>query len=160
MYCRLKNRKDIAMRISAKGRYALASIIEIARRAGEKELISVANISGTLGISKIYLEQVLSLLKKGGIISSLKGSKGGYQLAREPGNITVMDILLIVENTLVEPSDNTVEEQSPAIEMALREKVFDNLDEAIKACLEGITIQELLDYAEHQRAEQSFMLNM
>lgn len=146
------------MRVSAKGRYALAAVIEIARQAGEGENISVINIANTLGISKIYLEQVLVQLKKGGLIFSVKGSRGGHQLAREPGKITAWDVLLTVENTLVEKADSTVAEQSPAIEMALRTLVFDTLDAAVKTCLERITIQELLDYSEKQRSEQSYML--
>lgn len=77
------------MRVSAKGRYALAAIVEIASQTRSGGIISVINIANTLDISKIYLEQVLSQLKKRGIIFSLKGSRGGYQLAREPRSITV-----------------------------------------------------------------------
>ncbi|MDR0841017.1 MAG: Rrf2 family transcriptional regulator [Christensenellaceae bacterium] len=148
------------MRISAKGRYALAAMIEIARQTKDGEIISVINISGTLGISKIYLEQVLSQLKKGGIINALKGSKGGYQLARDPGTISAMDVLLTVENTLIESAGSTVEEQAPAVEMALKEKVFQPLDRAVRVCLSGITIADLLEYTDQQNADQSFMMNM
>jgi Rrf2 family protein len=148
------------MRISAKGRYALAAMIEIARSTREEEIISVINIVNALGISKIYLEQILSQLKKGNIIYALKGSKGGYRLVRDPGSVTALDILLTVENTLIERADNTVENQSPAIEMALREMVFNRLDSAVETCLKNITVQDLLDYSDQQRAEQSYMLNL
>jgi len=148
------------MRVSAKGRYALAAIIEIARQTGEGGMISVLSIANTLGIPKIYLEQVLSQLKKGNIIYASKGSRGGYQLAREPVNITALDVLLTVENTLMEKADSTVPEQSPGIEIALREKVWGELDRAVEACLGSITVQELLDYSERQRSEQAYMLNM
>lgn len=148
------------MRVSAKGRYALAAIIEITRQTKEGEMVSVLNIANTLGISKIYLEQIFSQLKKGKLIYALKGPKGGYQLKREPRGITVLDVLLTVENTLMEKADSTVEEQAPAVEMALREMVWGELDHAIEACLEHITVQELLDYSERQRTEQAYMLNM
>lgn len=148
------------MRVSAKGRYALAAIIEIARQTRGGEIISVINIANALGISKIYLEQILSQLKKGKIIYALKGSRGGYQLAQKPGSITALDVLLTVENTLIEKADNTVEEQAPDIEMALRERVFNELDHAVETCLGRITVEDLLDYSDHQRAEQAYMLNM
>jgi len=148
------------MRISAKGRYALAAIIDIAKQTREGEIIPVVNIANALGISKIYLEQVLSQLKKEGIISALKGSKGGYRLVSDPGKITVLDVLMTVETALIEQADSTVEEQSPAIEIALREKVWRTLDHAIKTCLESVTVQDLLDYSELQNTEQAYMLNM
>jgi Rrf2 family protein len=148
------------MRISAKGRYALAAMIEIARSTREEEIISVIHIVNALGISKIYLEQILSQLKKGNVIHALKGSKGGYRLMGDPEKITALDILLTVENSLIEKADNTVEAQSPAIEMALREMVFNRLDSVIETCLKNITLQNLLDYADQQRAEQSYMLNL
>jgi Rrf2 family protein len=148
------------MRISAKGRYALAALIEIARQTQRGELVSVVNISEKLGISKIFLEQIAVSLKKSGIIKSTKGAKGGYQLTREAGRITALDVLFAVENTLLEKTDDTVSVQSPAIEVALREKVFDRLDKAIEACLSGVTIQELLECADRQNNEQAFMLNI
>jgi Rrf2 family protein len=148
------------MRISTKGRYALAAMIEIARSTREDEIISVINIVNALGISKIYLEQILSQLKKESVIYALKGSKGGYRLVRDPRSVTALDILMTVENTLIEKADGTVADQSPAVEMALREMVFNKLDAAVESCLKDITIQDLLDYADQQRAEQSYMLNL
>ena len=90
------------MRISAKGRYALASTISLAQDYAKGEYTTVLSISEKLGISKIYLEQVFSLLKRGGIVNSVKGSQGGYQLARMPQQITLYDVLSAVELSLFE----------------------------------------------------------
>jgi Rrf2 family protein len=146
------------MRISAKGRYALVALIEIARQSRTGELAPVISISERFGISKLFLEQAAALLKKSGIISSVKGARGGYQLAKEASAITVLDILQAIENTLFEKSDETVSETSPATEAALREKVFKPLDSAIESALSLVTVQTLLDYADEQTTEQSFML--
>ncbi|MCL2347679.1 MAG: Rrf2 family transcriptional regulator [Planctomycetaceae bacterium] len=148
------------MRISAKGRYAFAALIEIARQTKNGEIVSVVGISDKLGISKIFLEQTVSALKKGGMIQSTKGAKGGYQLAREARTISALDVLSAVENTLLEKADNTVAGQSPSIEAALRDKLFDKLDRAIENCLLGITLQDLLEYADRQNSDQAFMLYM
>jgi len=148
------------MRISAKGRYALAALIEIARQTRAGEVVSIATISEKLGISKIFLEQTVAALKKDTIIKSTKGARGGYQLARKAPTITAWNVLSAVENTLMEKADNTVFGQAPSTEAAIRELVFDKLDQAVEACLSDVTIQDLLEYADRQNSEQAFMLNM
>ena len=90
------------MKISTKGRYALASAIHIAQFYGSNEAITLISISESLGISKIYLEQVFALLKRGGIVISVKGAQGGYQLAKSPQQITAYDILSATEASLFE----------------------------------------------------------
>ena len=72
------------MKISAKGRYGLAAMTYLARNYASGSPITIISISEKLGISKIYLEQVFSLLKRARLVNSIKGSQGGYQLAREP----------------------------------------------------------------------------
>ena len=146
------------MRISAKGRYAFAALTEIAWQTRRGEVVSVVTISDKLGISKVFLEQTVAALKKGGIIQSTKGAKGGYQLARDARLITALDVLSVLENTLLERADSTVSELAPGIEAALRDKLFDKLDRAIVNCLSDVTIQDLLEYAEAQNNDQAFML--
>lgn len=81
------------MRISSKGRYAVAAMTELAGAWKRSESLTVLRISETLGISKIYLEQVFSLLKRAQLVNSIKGAQGGYQLAKPPEEITAADIL-------------------------------------------------------------------
>jgi Rrf2 family protein len=146
------------LRISARGRYALAALIEIARQTRTGKVVSVVSISDRLGISKIFLEQTVALLKRSGVLQSIKGARGGYQLAKDARAITVLDVLQAIENTLFEKSDETVSETSPATEAALKEKVFRPLDSVIENALALVTVQDLLDYADEQTTEQSFML--
>ena len=108
------------MRISAKGRYALAAAIYLAQQHHPDEYITVISISERLGISKIYLEQVFSLLKRGRIVNSVKGSQGGYQLAKVPALLTALDVLKAVEASLFEQTDSTVEKKAPEIDGAMR----------------------------------------
>ena len=98
------------MRISAKGRYALAAVILLAHKYNSGEYITVISISEKLGISKIYLEQVFSLLKRGKIVTSVKGSQGGYRLSQAPAKMTVLDVLSAVEMPLLK-SEETVKER-------------------------------------------------
>ncbi|MDR1603620.1 MAG: Rrf2 family transcriptional regulator [Gracilibacteraceae bacterium] len=147
------------MRISVKGRYALAAVIAMAQnKSGEN--IAAVNIANQLGISKIYLEQVFTQLKKNGILSAVKGSRGGYQLARSPVSVTAWDVLSSLEAALTEVTEATVAENAPGIEIAMKEVIFTPLDKTIRSFLSGVTVQNLLDTAEKQQAEQAFMLNI
>ena len=87
------------MRISAKGRYALAAMVHMAQGHANGECTTLISISEKLGISKIYLEQVFSLLKRGDIVTSVKGAQGGYMLTRSPGEISAYQVLSAVEST-------------------------------------------------------------
>ena len=103
------------MRISAKGRYGLAAMVHLALNYSGGNPITIISISEKMGISKIYLEQVFALLKRGGLVLSLKGSQGGYQLAREPKLITAYHILSAIETSMMEPADKTVAETQPQL---------------------------------------------
>ncbi|HHU50407.1 MAG TPA: Rrf2 family transcriptional regulator [Firmicutes bacterium] len=145
------------MRLSAKGRYALAALTYMARLYNNGEYITVLTISEELGISKIYLEQVFSLLKKAELVLSAKGAQGGYQLSRAPKQITVLDVLSAVEVSLFEQTQDTVEEKAPEIEVALRLLVFAALDQRVSRTLSGITLADLVREAEKHRKDQALM---
>jgi len=148
------------MRISAKGRYALAAAIKVADKEGAAKGVTVGCIASELGISKIYLEQVFGQLKKSGLLAATKGPKGGYSFARPPASITVWDILSIFETSLADKTEETVKNADPGVEIALTEKVYEPLGKAIKKTLSETTLQNLHDYALSQRAEQSFMMGL
>lgn len=131
------------MRISAKGRYALASMVYLSDRFNTKEYTAILNISETLGISKIYLEQVFSILKKSGLVTSTKGSQGGYQLSRPPEEIKIYDILSSTETTLFEEAETDSSHKTAHMESAFQSMIIKPLDYSIKLFLEGITLWDL-----------------
>lgn len=145
------------MRISAKGRYALASVVSMAQQYNTGEFITLISISERLGISKIYLEQVFSLLKRAELVISVKGSQGGYQLARAPKLITALDVLSAVETSLFDRSEDTVPEKAPEIEAAMRSLVFEALDQSVAEALIRCTIEDLLTAAEQHKAAHAVM---
>jgi Rrf2 family protein len=146
------------MRISTKGRYALAAVTAIARTA--EDSISLSQLSNSLGISKLYLEQVFSLLRKGGLVSSIKGPHGGYKCTSSPSKLSIWQVISSVENGLLDPTEPTVPDSAPDIEVALNTAVFNPLDTVVRGFLDSITVQDLLDAADAQRSEQAYMQNM
>ncbi len=145
------------MRLSAKGRYALAATTSMAQNQGNNEYITLISISEKLSISKIYLEQVFSLLRHSGIVNSIKGSQGGYQLSRLPQQITVYDILSAVETSLFESTEETLKEKAPEIEAAMSLSIYVPLDALIKSTLQHITLYDLIIEAEKHKSDQGFM---
>jgi Rrf2 family protein len=84
------------MRISAKGEYAIRALLDLAVHHGEG-LVPIQEVARRQGIPQRYLEQVLLLLKRAGILESKRGSAGGYQLVRAPAGISVGEVLRAVE---------------------------------------------------------------
>jgi len=145
------------MKISVKARYALAAMTSMAANHANGEYITVISISEKLGISKIYLEQVFSLLRRSGLVNSTKGAQGGYQLARMPQQITVYDVLSAVELSLFEKTEDTVSNKAPEIDKAMQLSAFQILDHAVKDTLENIMLSDLVSAAEKYKAGDEIM---
>jgi cysteine synthase A len=86
------------MRISAKGEYAIQAVLDLALHR-ERGLTAIQEIARRQAIPQRYLEQVLLALKRAGLLTSKRGSAGGYQLTRPPEDISVGDVLRAVEGT-------------------------------------------------------------
>ncbi len=140
------------MKISAKGRYGLAAMAYLARNFESGTPVTIISISERLGISKIYLEQVFSLLKRSQLVRSIKGSQGGYQLMRPPANITAFDVLSAIELGLMEKAGTASPDKMPELDRALAAKVFDPLDESIRNALMAASLEDILN-AMDQEAE-------
>lgn len=129
------------MNISAKGNYAIASLLYIAKKRNTEISISLTTIAESLNISKIYLEQIFSALKKAKLVISIKGPKGGYQLQRDPEKITLFDILKTTESNLF----NEKIKEHTIMEMITTNHILTKIDNAILDILKSITLQNLLE---------------
>ena len=143
------------MKISAKGRYALVAMTHLAQNFNSDTPITIMSISNKFGISKIYLEQVFSLLKHERLVNSIKGSQGGYQLARKPSEITVYNIFSASESSLMEStlSDSTFQELNKAI----NDCVYSPLDEQIFEFLKSVTLEDILNALSKEMNTSSMM---
>jgi Rrf2 family iron-sulfur cluster assembly transcriptional regulator len=90
------------MRLTTKGRFAVTAMIDLAMRNGEGP-VTLANISDRQKISLSYLEQLFGKLRRKGLVSSVRGPGGGYNLARPTPEVSVADIIVAVD----EPIDAT-----------------------------------------------------
>ena len=133
------------MIISSKGKYGLVALMDICLYS-RSEAVTLKSVSKRQDISERYLEQIFSILKKGGIINSKEGAQGVYFLARKPKDITVGEILNILEGDLkiVSPS-----EEKNDIECFMQKKIWNNINRQIETYFNSITLEELVkDYIE------------
>jgi Rrf2 family protein len=126
---------------SAKTGYGLVSLMELAAIHAQGGVLQVAEIAQRQGIPDRYLEQMLASLRRGQILRSIRGPKGGYQLARPPAEIRVDDIVSCLEGDV--PPRGGGESTSPEFEVLGR--LEERLEEARRAILSGTTLQDLLD---------------
>ena len=87
------------MKLTTKGRYAVMALADLAKFEN-KGPISLRDISLRQGISLLYLEQIFLKLKKHGIVSSVRGSNGGYVLINEPCKVKLSDIFEAVDEKI------------------------------------------------------------
>ena len=131
------------MMISTKGRYALRVMIDLAEHADEGH-IPLTEIAERQGISEKYLESILAVLSKAGILDALRGKHGGYRLSRPPEAYSAYEILRLTEGSLapVQCVDDSSEcEQSDTCRTLW---LWKGLDEVIEAYLRRFTLADIV----------------
>lgn len=134
------------MKISTKGRYGLRALIDLAQYS-EIEPVSINSIATRQGISERYLEQLMTLLKKAGLIKSIRGAGGGYVLAKEMEEISVGDVLRALEGSLepVECAAFSGEESCEAAGGCVTKYVWKRINESINRTVDEISLKQLVD---------------
>ncbi len=133
------------MKISTKGRYALRMLVDLAEHQSGG-YTALKDIASRQGISKKYLEQIVPMLNKSGILFTNRGALGGYKLAKAPDQYTVGDILRITEGSLapvscLEDGADPCERSDACATYAL----WQGLDRVISEYLDSVTLQDLLN---------------
>jgi len=131
------------MLVSTKGRYALRVMIDLAEHPGDG-FIPLKEIAQRQEISEKYLESIIKLLVKAGLLSGLRGKGGGYRLTRTPEQYAVTEILRLTEETLAPVS--CLEETAAGCPRAADCRTYplwQGLDKAIRAYLDHITVADL-----------------
>jgi Rrf2 family protein len=132
------------MRLSTKGKYGLYAMIFLARRHGEGPQSLKA--FGELNLPEAYLEQLLGSLRRAGLVSTVRGTQGGYLLSRKPENITVKEMLEAMEGPLRFADCVTESDQPPCAHSGdcPARGVWEYLTGEINALLGRITLSDIL----------------
>ena len=88
------------MKMSTRGQYALEIAVDLALHLMPDRLESLNDIAKRRNLSEKYLERIMKLLKEAGLVKSVRGAYGGYCLTKEPGEISVLEVLRAAEGQL------------------------------------------------------------
>ncbi len=135
------------MKISTRGRYALRLMLDLALN-GSDQYVTIKSISERQEISYKYLEQIITVLSRAGFVKSVRGSQGGYKLARPAEEYTVGMIMRLIEGSLVPVACMEDEpNQCPRSGKCVALDVWKQLDDAINSVLDNITLADLVNKA-------------
>ncbi len=134
------------MLISAKSTYAIRAIVDMARHNGESEYICLSSIATRLNISRKYLESIMTLLAKSGLIDVCKGKCGGYKLNKEIKEYSLYDILIVTEEELKAISCSCINNSGTCEgkDCCSVLETYNELHDLIKEFLKKKTIKDLM----------------
>ena len=147
------------MKLSTKGRYGVKAMVELAINYGGAPL-SIKTISQSQNISEYYLEQLFSPLRKAKLITSIRGAQGGYVLSREPKDITVAEIMYVLEGPIeiAECIDGvSCDNLDCCATRLLWAKIKNSIDDVMKS----VTLQDIVnDYERIKTNNESLKLKL
>ena len=131
------------MKLTTKGRYAVTAMLDLALRY-DKGAVTLADIAKRQGISLSYLEQLFAKLRRSGLVDSVRGPGGGYNLAMEPNKISVAKIIVAI-NENIDATRCGGEKNCHGDETCLTHQLWEDLSIRIPDFLNGITLGDLVN---------------
>lgn len=139
------------MKVSTKGCYGLRAMVDLARNFGGEPL-PMSSIAQQQGISRKYLHAVLTKLLAASLIRSVRGTGGGYTLARTPKHITLKEILIALEGSLAVARCSEDDQTCDRHQICVNREIWEDIDAAIDRHLSTITLEMLLDRQNEKEA--------
>jgi Rrf2 family cysteine metabolism transcriptional repressor len=118
----------------------------------KKSPIQLKNIAQNEQISIKYLEQLMAMLKTAGIVSSVRGSKGGYVLAKPPGQIRLSDCYNCLEGPVITVECVENEAYCNKTSDCTAREIWTEIHNAVMAVLKSLTLQDILDKKRRNKA--------
>ncbi len=131
------------MRLTTKGRYAVTAMLDLAVHATENP-VPLADISQRQGISLSYLEQLFARLRKEGLVDSARGPGGGYRLSRASSEITVVQVISAIDETVEATRCGGLANCQDG-EPCLTHELWADLSRQIYDFLSGINLAQLVE---------------
>lgn len=141
------------MKISTKGRYALRLMLDLAMNH-TGSFIPLKAVSQRQSISDKYLEQIVHLLSKGGLVQSARGAQGGYRLTRNPEDYSVGEILRLVEGSLVPVACLECGAHCDHVGECMTIDLYRQMQKAIDDIVDNTTLVDLIQQHENRMANK------
>jgi Rrf2 family iron-sulfur cluster assembly transcriptional regulator len=137
------------MKLTTKGRYAVTAMLDLALHY-DKGAVTLADIARRQGISLSYLEQLFAKLRRSGLVDSVRGPGGGYNLAMTPAKITVAEIVVAI-NENIDATRCGGEKNCHGDQTCLTHQLWEDLSGRIFDFLSGITLADLVSKPQVQQ---------
>jgi Rrf2 family protein len=134
------------MLFSAKAEYACVAMLELAARHNDPRPARLADIADKHGIPPRFLVQILLDLKRAGLVASTRGAAGGYALARSPDEITLFDVLKVIDP--VEQSARSDDPLQPTVYVHNVRSLWDRVVEAQQNIMKETTLTDLAEQSQ------------
>ena len=132
------------MKLSTRGRYGVRATLDLAINYG-KGPISLKDIAQRQAVSPKYLEQLLVSLKRAGILKSIRGAYGGYELAKHPSQIILSEVVQTLEGPIA-PVECVIDPKNcDRVGFCAAHDVWKKMKNAIDSVLESVTLQDLAE---------------
>lgn len=138
------------MKLSTKTRYGIRAVVELAENYSN-EPVQLKTIAKNQDISIKYLEQIMALLKSSGIVTSERGAKGGYLLAKPPNEIKLNECFNCLEGPVVTVECVENGNFCERTENCVAREVWKEIEKAISGVLESITLKDMVDKAKKNK---------
>lgn len=148
----------LLLRLSTRGHYGLKAMFDLAQNYGPAP-VSLKSVAERQNLSDHYLEQLIAMLKKTGLVRSVRGAQGGYVLAREPSEITVGDVIRALEGPIAPVY--CVSEEDPGscdeADYCITRTVWARVRDGLAAIIDSISLADMCREAEeaHRKREGS-----
>ncbi|MCO6457606.1 MAG: Rrf2 family transcriptional regulator [Pirellulaceae bacterium] len=142
------------MNVSAKTEYACLAVLELAGSFGSGEPIQIRRIADVHGIPARFLVQILLQLKGAGLVSSTRGAAGGYQLARDPAELTLAEVMAVVEG---QPAEMRSSASVPTATSRALLDAWREVATAEREMLSGITFADLVQRVRGQTEQMYYI---
>lgn len=132
------------MRLSTRGHYGLKAMFDLAENFGA-DPIPLKSVADRQNISDSYLEQLIAVLRKAGLVKSVRGAQGGYILARNPGDITVGEIIRVMEGPIapVECVSEVEPTECDRFDNCITRTVWARVRDSIAQVLDSISLEDM-----------------
>jgi len=132
------------MKLSTRGRYGLRALADLAMHF-DGSPVTLADIAQRQSLSEGYLESLFSMLKKAGLVRSVKGAGGGYLPARPAADISAGEVLAAMEGDLsiIEPDPN--DDGAYTLSRCIKENVWDVVSQRVKTTADAVSLQQLIE---------------
>lgn len=144
------------MKISTRGRYGLRILLDLALFDSEKPRL-IRDIAQSQKISEKYVSRLIIDLRRAGMVRSIRGAKGGFKIFKKPAEITLLDVVEVMEGPLSIVGCVALPEKCTSSTLCSTRQLWDKVNSDIRESLRKFTLQDVMDCHNRQNVQKGII---